>query len=172
MIAGTLSERTMRIRSTAMRIAAAALLATALVSPAAAADSQLPASTVEASGGAQVPLSDLGSSHWLLVYVVPESRPSTRLIDALRAWELPTHESLVFVVGGSREEAARFAAADHGLPGARWAIDPAGDAWRDLQLSGAPSLFGIEQAAIRWRLAGVLNDPQTFKSVVVSWLQR
>ncbi len=160
------------MRTNARWMLAALSMLVALALPAAAADNrELPASTVETPGGAQVRLPDLGDGRWLLVYVQPGSPSSTRLLEALRGWELQSYDHLAFVVGGERSAAVAFANADHQLPGARWAVDAGREAWKDLQLSGAPSLFGIEQGTIAWRLAGVLNDPATFRSVVISWLQ-
>ena len=154
----------------------AALLVSAFVlggGAASAADKRpLPASAVFAVDGAPRPLNqDAAQGQRLFVYVLPGSAVSTRLLDALRTWELPSLQYVTIVVGGARADAAAFAAADHGLPGASWLLDPGRVAWADLQLTGVPTLLGVKDGAVEWKLAGVLNDPSALKSVVTIWLK-
>jgi hypothetical protein len=131
----------------------------------------LPATVVQLVDGAPMQLDQSATSgQWLFIYLLPESPASQRLIDAMRGWDLPSSSHVAVVVGGDKTAAAAFARVDHGLPFLQWALDPDRSAWQDLQVSGVPSIFGIRNGLIEWRLSGVLNDPSALKSVIVSWM--
>lgn len=144
------------------------LLAATLVS---AADKKpLPATRVQAVGGGQVSLDQAGPESRVYVYLMPDSTVSRRFLVALRGWQLQAPERVTLVIGGPQPEAAAFAAADHGVPGVQWLLDPERTFWTDLQVTGVPTLFGVRAGLIEWRLAGVLNDPSALESVVTSWV--
>ncbi|MBS1818372.1 MAG: hypothetical protein JSU08_10610 [Acidobacteria bacterium] len=140
---------------------------------AAAAKPALPASVVQTVDGVPVALNDgVVDGQWLVLYVVPDSPPSVRLLDALRTWQVPALDRVLVVVGGPAAPAATFARAQQqrGLDTVRWRLDGDRAAWTDLAASGVPTLFGVRAGVLEWRLAGVLNDPSALQSVVASWL--
>lgn len=130
----------------------------------------LPATRVQGVGGGQVSLDQAGPESRVYVYITPESTVSRRFLVALRDWQVQAPERITLVVGGPQAEAAAFAAADHGLPGVQWLLDPERTFWADLQVTGVPTLFGVRAGLIEWRLAGVLNQPSALRGVVTSWV--
>ena len=155
-----------------VRMAMLALAVVAWLAPnAGAADKRpLPSSLVQSVDGAPMPLDHLvAEGQWLVIYVLPDSTAAGRLLDALGQWELPTLGRIRILVGGAPAAATAFAKRDRGLPELQWSLDPQQSAWKDLQITGVPALFGIKNGAIEWRLAGVLNDPTALRAVVTSW---
>lgn len=130
----------------------------------------LPATRLQAADGSPVSLDPAAPEARVYVYVTPGSTVSRRFLAALRDWQVPAPDRITVVVGGTQAEAAAFAAADHGVPGVQWLLDPDRTFWTDLQVTGVPTLFGVRGGVIEWRLAGVLNDPAALKAVVTSWL--
>ncbi len=131
----------------------------------------VPSAIVTDSAGAPLALSLVATEgQWLFLYVSADSTASKRLLDAMAKWELTSLDHLLVIVGGDAAQAGPLVAADHGLRGAQFASDARREAWTALQLSGVPTLVGVRNNLLEWRLAGVLNDPEAFKSVVVSWL--
>lgn len=132
----------------------------------------LPQSLVQTRDGAPVTLDQsTGPESRVFIYVLPGSAVSTRLIAALSAWQLAAPERVSIVVGGEKAAAAAFAAAEHGLPsGVQWLLDPDRTFWTDLQVTGVPTLFGVRNGLVEWRLAGVLNEPTALKGVITSWV--
>lgn len=130
----------------------------------------LPATRLQTADGAPISLDQAGPESRVYIYITPDSAVSRRLLTALRGWQLQAPERITLVVGGPRAEAAVFAAADHGLVGVQWLLDPERAMWSDLQVTGVPTLFGVRAGIVEWRLAGVLNDPSALKPVVTSWV--
>lgn len=134
----------------------------------------LPEFSVTTLEGAVVPVASLGmQGQWLIVYVGPDSAPSGRLLQAMKAWEASAtiaQRSLV-VVGGEADSARQLIAklADD-APAVRWVTDPTQAAWKALRLSGTPTIVGVRDGRVEWALAGVLNNPATLESVVTSWV--
>ncbi|MGC4081077.1 MAG: hypothetical protein QM736_02940 [Vicinamibacterales bacterium] len=129
----------------------------------------LPASRVQTVDGASLTLDQAGPESRVYVYVLPGSTTSARLLTALRDWQLEHIGQVTLVVGGPRETAVAFAAANHGLQGVQWLIDADRAFWTDMQITGVPTLFGVRGGVVEWRLAGVLNEPGALKGVVSSW---
>ena len=130
----------------------------------------LPQSAVQTVDGAPLSLDQASTTgQQVLIYVLPGSTVSRRLLDAIRGWELPSPANVFIVVGGTRADAVAFAKVDEGLASVRWLVDPDGAARTDLQVTGVPTLFGIRNGVIEWRLAGVLNDPEALRSIVTQW---
>jgi hypothetical protein len=149
----------------------AMLLALSAGRPLLAQKGPLPATAVQTTAGAVLPLNAIQpTAQWLLIYVLPDSPTSERLLSAMREWQLPSFERVVIVVGGDAAKASAFATADHGLPSAQWTIDPERAAWRGLSINGAPTLLGIRAGSIEWRVAGVLNNPEAIRSVIEAWI--
>lgn len=131
----------------------------------------VPSAVLQSADGGAIELAlAAAEGNWLLIYLAPESPASRRLLDAMRQWQLPALDHVLVVVGGDQPAAREFVAADHQLPGVRFALDPQRDAWKALQLSGVPSLVGTRNNLQEWRLAGVLNDPEALRAVLTSWL--
>jgi hypothetical protein len=142
-------------------------------SPAIAADANpLPEFNVMAADGSAVASPQLiASEKGLLVYLLPGSRASDQLVDALKSWKGVNLSRIVFLVGGSREEAGLFIASkwpEENL--VKWYSDQQNEAFQALRLKGAPVLVGIEKGAIQWTVSGVLSSPQSLQSVVRTWV--
>ena len=165
-----LGEWTWR-RSIAATVGACAVAGFALCADMRAADRPaLPPSVVYTVDGAPLTLNQqFNTGRWLVVYVTPDSPASSRLADALKAWQLPSTEHIAFVVGGNKTAAEAFARAHESI-GVNWALDGDKAAWTDLHVTGVPTLLGVDAGLIAWRLAGVLNDPSAMQSVITSWI--
>ena len=50
------------------------------------------------------------------------------------------------------------------------ATDVKGEARRALGVKAVPTVLGARGTYVEWRIAGVLNDPELLRQVVVSWL--
>lgn len=135
----------------------------------------LPPFTVVSATGQDVSASHLTTeARWVLICVKPGATATSRLLAALASWQLPpaTMNSLVFVVEGSVERASAYLASqpDPRASGLVWYADPDGRAARALGVTGALTLQGIRDGAIDWTVAGVLNDPAAFESVLRTWI--
>jgi hypothetical protein len=131
----------------------------------------VPSVVLQAADGAPVELAMVATEGaWLVLYVAPGAPATGRLLEALRQWQLPSLDHVVVIAGGQTAEATAFVQADHQLQGVRFMLDRDREAWRALQLSGAPTVIGIRNNVIDWRLTGVLNDPESLRAVVTTWL--
>lgn len=131
----------------------------------------MPSVVLQAADGAPVELALVATEgSWLVLYVAPGSPATSRLLEALRQWQLPSLDHVVVIVGGQNAEAATFVQADHQLQGVRFLLDREREAWRVLQLSGVPTVIGVRNNLLDWRLTGVLNDPEALRALVTSWL--
>jgi hypothetical protein len=153
----------LRALTVALSIAVATLAAAADKPP-------VPGSVVQTIDGAPVALDQfVASGRWLVVYLLPDSPTSRRLVAALPEWQLGAYDHVTIVLGGKKEDAVAFARAHESL-GAQWLVDADQAFSKGLPVTGAPTLLGVADGTVNWRLAGVLNDPNTMKSVVASWL--
>jgi hypothetical protein len=156
-------------------LTALALMAAAAGTTFAAQFRPLPAFTVVAPDGRDVPSSSLTSeARWVLVYVKPDAAATSRLLKALAEWRLAPEQvrRIVLVVEGRRDQVAAFIAAKWATENGdlMWYADAGGEAASALGLTGAPALKGVRAGAIEWALEGVLNDPAAFESVVRTWI--
>lgn len=142
------------------------------VAPVYAADKKpVPSAVLEGGDGAPLELALVAAEgQWLMLYLAPGTPATVRLLDALRQWQLPALDHVIVMVGGGSAEARAFVQADHALPGVRFFLDPERDAWRALQLTGVPTVIGVRNNLLDWRLAGVLNDPETLRALLANWL--
>ena len=135
----------------------------------------LPSFSVAAPDGREVFSSSLtGETQWVLVYVRPGAVATTRLLEALAAWQLAAEHftRIVLVVEGPADKAAEY------LAGAwkpesgtlTWYADTDGQAARALGLTGAPALKGVRAGAVAWSLEGVLNDPAAYEPTLKTWI--
>jgi hypothetical protein len=159
------------------RLLAITLLVTGLGSAVAltAQSPALPAFAVAAPGGQAVPSSALsGEAQWVLAYVRPGAVATTRLLEALGAWQLaPEHlRRLVFIVEGPADTAAKYLAGtwkpENGA--LTWFSDADGQAAQALGLTGATALKGVRGGAVEWSLEGVLNDPAAYEPTLKMWI--
>lgn len=135
----------------------------------------LPSFSVAAPDGREVSSSSLtGETQWVLVYVRPGAVATTRLLEALAAWQLAAEHvtRIVLIVEGPADKAAEY------LAGAwkpesgtlTWYADADGQAARALGLTGAPALKGVRAGAVAWSLEGVLNDPAAYEPTLKTWI--
>lgn len=133
----------------------------------------LPGANVTGPGGTLAPLTALGSDGpWILIYALPDSPSTSRLLEALSSWSLSGQLTRIVVVVRGVPDSSRISETWQArLPGVQWAADPQGTAGHALQLSAAPTVFGVRQQQIAWTLGGVLNDPTALRGVVEGWLR-
>jgi len=164
-----------------MRIAAVLVLASAMTTGfAAAADRKpLPAFTVVAANGARVAGDRLiASDRWLVIYVTPACVPCDRILRALDGWALSQlAQRTVVIVGSAGGADIGDASAVRSSLGPALAtmpifLDNDGSAARALGIAERPALVGVETGQIDWIIQGVLNDPESVKSLVETWVER
>jgi hypothetical protein len=120
--------------------------------------------------------SAVGKQTVVAIYLVPKTAPSERLLEAMKTWAPPIDpRRVLLVVDGESPDAGQWLAAhlpanSEGVPLAFFDLDGRGRA--ALQVSGGPTLLGIEGGEIRWDLAGVLNDPAALEPVIRNWTTR
>jgi hypothetical protein len=134
----------------------------------------LPEFQVATLDGAIVASSQIGpAGQSLLIYVTPTSPASARLLTAMKDWQTDAMAQRVVVVIGAPVAAAQAFVSERATEFAsvRWYVDPQGEAWKALRLTGTPYLLGVRDGQIAWALAGVLNDPTALESVVRSWVE-
>ena len=118
----------------------------------------------------------IGKQTVVAIYLVPKTAPSERLLEAMKAWTPPIDpRRVILVVDGQSPDAgqwlsSRLPANGEGVPLAFFDLDGSGRA--ALQVSGGPTLLGIEDGEIRWDLAGVLNDPAALEGPIRAWTKR
>jgi hypothetical protein len=112
----------------------------------------------------------------IVIFVVPGSVPSERLLEAMAVWTPPIDPTrLVFVVDGRAPDAGQWLAR-YVPPGAEGGppvfFDVDGKGRTALAISGAPALLGITAGEIQWDLVGVLNDPSALEPMIRNWTTR
>lgn len=110
---------------------------------------------------------------WLLVYVVPGSAPSDRLIQSLgESWSADTAARIVLIVSGDAEKAHAYLA-DKGsaaLAAGTWYADPASEAWTALGFQGTLAVAGVAGNKVDWKIDGVIQDPDVVAPALRAWL--
>ena len=110
---------------------------------------------------------------WLLVYVVPGSAPSDRLIQSLGAsWSADNAARIVIIVAGDSGKAQTYLADKGGeaLALGNWYADPAGEAWTTLGFQGTLAVAGVAGTGIDWKIDGVIQDPDVAAPAARAWL--
>ncbi|MCC6161760.1 MAG: hypothetical protein IT182_00220 [Acidobacteria bacterium] len=134
---------------------------------------ELPVVTITRADGTPLSIPALAQPRgWLLMVVDADAAGSRRLLDALQTWSLgPSASGIVLVLEGSAASVAEAAREwQEKLPGAVIATDVKGEARRALGVKAVPTVLGARGTYVEWRIAGVLNDPELLRQVVVSWL--
>lgn len=156
-----------------MKLSRAALLCGLALAGAAArgmAPMSLPDFPLTALDGRTLDCSELPShGRWLLVYVMPASRPSRTFLGVLKKQQRLDVARIVVVVGGTTDAARAVAEGCPNLAGASWYADVEGEAFARLGLLGVPTVLGLRGRTAEWKLDGTLPDTE-LRSVLVSWL--
>lgn len=118
----------------------------------------------------------IGDRTVVVVYLMPATAPSERLLEAMKTWSPPVDPGrVVLVVDGQSADAGQWLAA-HLAPGGDAGpavfFDVDGSGRKALGVTGAPTLMGVEKGEIRWDLAGVLNEPAALEPVLRNWTTR
>lgn len=154
----------------------AALIAAWLVTGISLEAQTIPAFQLVTRDGASVGSDALpASGQWLLVYVVPGSAPSDRLIQSLGESWTPDHAARVVIIVGADATKAQAYLADKGgeaLAGATWYADPDNAAWGAFRFQGTLGVAGVAESVIDWKIDGVIQDPSVVSPVVRAWLER
>ena len=118
----------------------------------------------------------LAGDRKVVVYVSPTLEPGGRLVAAVRAWSQddPTRwrERVVLVVAAPVADAREWLQSQWGadeLP--VWFADPDAEAWRALGFQGNVAVAGFADAAVEWKLDGVIADPAVVESPMRTWIQ-
>lgn len=133
---------------------------------------KLPRVEVKSLDGRALDSHQLAStSKWLLVYVQPHCGPCQDLLLTFKGLEAPSdlRQKVKIVIGGDEEQARLVAERFAWLPESSFHADSAGALARDLKLTGAPVIFGLQGENIEWSLAGVPADVRTLRSILTSW---
>ena len=133
----------------------------------------LPTFTVTSPAGDTVSSQQLStSSQWLLVYLDPVTASNRKLLGLLKAWQTPQLIArVVLVIDGKPADGKAWLEKELGdqPPPLAWFADADGSAAKALAVSGTPTLFGVRDGQVEWKLAGVLNRPESLESIVRTW---
>jgi hypothetical protein len=164
----------MTLKSTILNAARSLALVLAAAWPLEAQREQMvPDTTVVTASGAPASLTSLMTpGKWVIFYLgSPTSAAAARLLNAMSTWEVNEGLTRVIVVIAAASDAQapvdRWA---RSLPGVQWVADPANALAQALDIRGTPTLLGVEENRVRWKVAGVLNDPTMVRDVVKSWV--
>ncbi len=134
---------------------------------------ELPPAMVSRADGTPVAVPALAAQRaWLLIFVDADAPGSRRLLDALEAWALGPRAAQVVIVlqGPASGVAAAVTEWQSKLPGVTVTTDAKGAARQALRVKAVPTVIGARGVWVEWQIAGVLNDPEMLRQVVVSWL--
>lgn len=136
----------------------------------------LPAFQLRAPDGGTVGSDALPSTgRWVLIYVVPGSAPSDRLIQSLgEDWPAADAARIVIIVGADAARARSYLADKGGaaLADATWYADPEHAAWGALGFQGTLGVAGVAESTVDWKIDGVIQDPTVTAPAVRAWLSR
>lgn len=117
----------------------------------------------------------LAGDRKVVVYVSPELEPGGRLIAAVRGWSQDDparwRERVVVIVAAPVSDAREWLQAQWGadqLPA--WFADPDAAAWRALGFQGNVAVAGLADAAVEWKLDGVIADPAVVELPLRTWI--
>lgn len=109
----------------------------------------------------------------LVVYLVPESEASSRVLVALREWWQPGWNGRVVLVFGAPLDTSRAWFEQTWGDGERpeWFADPDTAAWKALQLQGTLGVAAIDQGRVEWKIDGVIADPSVLQPAMRAWIE-
>jgi len=113
------------------------------------------------------------AGRWLLVYVVPGSAPSDRLVQWLgESWPADRIAGLVLIVAADPADARTYLANKGGptLDSVTWYADAEAAAWRALRFEGTLAVAGMADGRLEWKLDGVIEDPLAVTPPMTAWL--
>lgn len=133
---------------------------------------ELPVTSIALADGSTTELAALAHNRGWLLMVVDAEPNGGRLLTALESWQLGSRGAQVAIVlqGSAADVAAAAAAWQEKLPGLVIATDAKGVARRALGVKAIPTVIGARGTFVEWQIAGVLNDPEVLRQVVISWL--
>lgn len=150
------------------------LIVTLALAPGWLAAQTLPPFDLTAADGQPVSSASLGrAGRWLLVYVVPGSAPSDRLVQWLgESWPAERLGDLVLIVAAAPADARTYLAnkGGQGLDGAAWYADAGNAAWQALRFEGTLAVAGMTDGRLEWKLDGVIEDPMAVTPPMTAWL--
>jgi hypothetical protein len=134
----------------------------------------IPEFAVDALDGRAVKSSEMPiqRQRWVLIYVVPNSRPCETLLKLINSKEYPDLPSkLVILVGRANAgKAGRVAGQFPDLHNALWYADTSRDAFTKMRLAGVPMIVGFQQNHVAWRIAGLFDgDPKKLQRILAAW---
>jgi len=110
-----------------------------------------------------------GGRH-LLVYLRAPSRAALDLLEFLDKDVPPAFRGQILLIAGpGRATAQVYKSRYPSLAKLPWYLDGELDVWKALEFTCSPSVLGLEDRTIRWRLDGLLPDPSVWKTVLRQW---
>jgi hypothetical protein len=111
------------------------------------------------------------SGPFLILYVTPDCQACDTVLTALAGAKPPLPSGRIVVVvadgqTGAKDLRGRYPALDL----SQWLMDPSREGFRTLGLSGTPTVLGVRDDTIEWRLSGAAIKGARLRSVFESWL--
>jgi hypothetical protein len=131
----------------------------------------LPTFTMTGLDGKPVSSSTLpAKGKWILLYVSPRSRTTDTIFSLLSKSQHPgIAPKTVILVAGTAADAQKLQKGYPDLAGAQWFADSGKTAVSALKLAGVPTLLGVQDKNLRWKVNGLPQDRAVFHSMVDSW---
>ncbi len=113
-------------------------------------------------------------AHWLLIYRRDNCIPCDRLMNVLAAGSSvePNQGQSYVIVVDSKEKGGldKVRATYSSLANASWVADKNAVAIKALKAHGAPILYGMEGANIKWMVPGNLGKPANVDHMAATWV--
>lgn len=156
------------------RAAVLAVLWAAAATHIAAQRGPLPPFTVTALDGTAVDAGTLVvDGSWLLVHVQAQCGACDALLAQIDQVERPSAPRIVVVGGGMDQAAMAALAAKHPrMAASRWFADPSRAVLQALAIKTSPTVFGLRQSDVHWRLAGGVRNERELESILFTWLEK
>jgi hypothetical protein len=100
----------------------------------------------------------------LIIYVLPESLPAQHLINFLQnpSNALIKNRSILITGGLPKSDSIGKITTYR---------DFEEQAVNALNVTGSPTILGIQNGTIEWTLSGILNNPETLENIINSWFK-
>ena len=134
----------------------------------------LPAFSVTTVEGAAVESTSLAApGTWLLVHVQPRCTPCDTLLAHIGSDERAVADRITVIGSGMDGAAMETLAAKYPeLAASRWLADPERRSAAALGIEAGPTVFGLRQRMIEWRLAGSVRGERELESMLFTWLEK